>query len=59
VANGASAVLIGRPYLYGLGVAGADGVRNVIDILRTEFEAAMALTGRTSIAAIDRSVLWQ
>jgi 4-hydroxymandelate oxidase len=59
LANGASAVLIGRPYLYGLGVAGADGVRNVIDILRTEFEAAMALTGRTSIAAIDRSVLWQ
>jgi 4-hydroxymandelate oxidase len=59
MANGASAVLIGRPYLYGLGVAGADGVRNVIDILRTEFEAAMALTGRTSIAAIDRSVLWQ
>jgi len=59
MANGASAVLLGRPYLYGLGVSGADGVRNVVDILRTEFEAAMALTGRTSIAAIDRSVLWQ
>jgi 4-hydroxymandelate oxidase len=58
IANGASAVLIGRPYLYGLAVAGSDGVRNVVEILRTEFEAAMALTGRTSIAAIDRSVLW-
>jgi 4-hydroxymandelate oxidase len=58
LANGASAVLIGRPYLYGLGVAGSDGVRNVIEILRGEFEAAMALTGRTSIAGIDRSVLW-
>ena len=58
LANGASAVLIGRPYLYGLGVAGSDGVRNVIEILRGEFEAAMALSGRTSIAAIDRSVLW-
>ena len=58
LANGASAVLVGRPYLYGLGVAGSDGVRHVIEILRTEFEAAMALTGRTSIAAIDRSVLW-
>jgi len=57
LANGAAAVLIGRPYLYGLGVAGADGVCSVVDILRTEFEAAMALTGRTSIAAIDRSVL--
>jgi 4-hydroxymandelate oxidase len=59
LANGASAVLVGRPYLYGLGVAGSDGVRHVIEILHTEFEAAMALTGRTSIAAIDRSVLWQ
>jgi 4-hydroxymandelate oxidase len=58
LANGAAAVLIGRPYLYGLGVAGSDGVRHVVEILRTEFEAAMALTGRTSIAAIDRSVLW-
>jgi 4-hydroxymandelate oxidase len=59
LANGASAVLIGRPYLYGLGVAGADGVTHVIKILRNEFEAAMALTGRTSIGAIDRSVLWE
>jgi 4-hydroxymandelate oxidase len=58
IANGASAVLIGRPYLYGLGVAGADGVRHVIEILRTEFENAMALTGQTSVSAIDRSVLW-
>jgi 4-hydroxymandelate oxidase len=58
LANGASAVLVGRPYLYGLGVAGSDGVRHVIEILRTEFEAALMLTGRTSIGAIDRSVLW-
>jgi 4-hydroxymandelate oxidase len=58
LANGASAILLGRSVLYGLGVAGADGVQNVIEILRTEFEAAMALTGRTSIGAIDRSVLW-
>ncbi len=58
LALGASAVLIGRPYLYGLAVAGADGVRDVVEILRAELEAAMALTGRTSIAAIDRTVLW-
>ena len=31
LAIGASAVLIGRPYLYGLGVAGADGVRHVVE----------------------------
>jgi 4-hydroxymandelate oxidase len=59
MANGAAAVLLGRPILYGLGIGGAEGVRRVIEILRTEFEAAMALTGRTSIAAIDRSLLWR
>jgi len=58
LAFGANAVLIGRPYLYGLAVNGAEGVRHVVEILRTELEAAMALAGRTSIAAIDRSVLW-
>jgi len=58
LAFGAAAVLIGRPYLYGLSVAGSDGVRDIVDILRIEFERAMALTGRTSIAAIDRTVLW-
>lgn len=58
LANGATAVLIGRPYLYGLAVGGSDGVRHVVEILRTELETAMALTGRTSIRAIDRSVLW-
>jgi 4-hydroxymandelate oxidase len=58
MASGAAAVLIGRPYLYGLAVAGSEGVRRVVEILRTEFEAAMALAGRTSTAAIDRSVLW-
>lgn len=58
IARGANAVLIGRPYLYGLAVNGSDGVRHIVQILRTELEAAMALTGRTSIAQIDRTVLW-
>jgi 4-hydroxymandelate oxidase len=57
LAMGATAVLIGRPYVYGLAVGGADGVSRVIDILRSEFEVAMALTGRPSIANIDQSVL--
>jgi 4-hydroxymandelate oxidase len=56
---GANAVLIGRPYLYGLGVAGADGVRDVVNILRTELEAAMAMTGRTRVGEIDRSIFWK
>ena len=59
LAMGAQAVLVGRPYLYALSVAGAEGVARVIEILRTELMMAMALTGRTRIAEIDRSVLWE
>lgn len=58
LARGANAILVGRPYLYGLAVNGSEGVRHVVQILRTELESAMALTGRTSIAQIDRSTLW-
>jgi 4-hydroxymandelate oxidase len=58
VALGAAAVLIGRPYCYGLSVGGADGVQRVVDILRTELEIAMQLTGRRSLSELDRGVLW-
>jgi len=58
LALGANAVLIGRPYLYGLGAEGEMGVTKVINILQREFAMAMALTGRTNIASIDRSVIW-
>jgi 4-hydroxymandelate oxidase len=59
LALGATAVLIGRPYCYGLAMAGSDGVRHVVEILRRELEMAMMLTGRPSIASIDRSLLWE
>jgi 4-hydroxymandelate oxidase len=58
LALGAVAVQIGRPYLWGLGVAGAAGVTRVVEILRRELELAMALMGRPTIASLDRSVLW-
>lgn len=58
LALGASAVLIGRPYLYGLAAQGADGVARVITMLRTELEMAMALIGRRTMKDIDRTVLW-
>jgi 4-hydroxymandelate oxidase len=58
VALGAKAVLIGRPYLYGLAAGGASGVSKVVEVLRDEFKMAMALTGRASLAAINPSVLW-
>jgi 4-hydroxymandelate oxidase len=58
IALGATAVLIGRPYVYGLAVGGAEGVASVIGILRRELELAMALTGRPSLSAVDRSLIW-
>jgi 4-hydroxymandelate oxidase len=58
IALGANAVMIGRPYCYGLSVGGAEGVSRVIELLRIELELAMKLCGRASVASIDRSVLW-
>jgi 4-hydroxymandelate oxidase len=59
LALGATAVGIGRPQLYGLAVDGSAGVKRVVEILRTELEMAMALTGRTTVKAVDRKVLCQ
>ena len=59
LALGASAVLIARPYLYGLAVAGERGVQRVVEILRNELEMAMGLLGRPTIKGIDGSVLWR
>jgi 4-hydroxymandelate oxidase len=58
IALGAAAVLIGRPYCYALSVAGGDGVCRVVEILRTELEAAMMLSGVAAIRAINRSIFW-
>jgi 4-hydroxymandelate oxidase len=57
MANGAAAVMIGRPYVHGLAVSGAAGVEAVIGILRHEFEMAMALSGCATIASIARGIL--
>jgi len=58
LALGANAVLIGRPQLFALGAAGEQGVENMLNILRREFEMSMALTGCTKIEGIGRGVLW-
>ena len=58
IALGADAVLIGRPYCYGLAVAGAEGVQRVVEILRVELEMAMQLMGLRTLKEIDRSALW-
>ncbi|ETN85818.1 dehydrogenase, FMN-dependent [Necator americanus] len=55
VALGASGVFIGRPVLWGLSVAGAEGVGNVIKLLQTEFMHTMQLAGCRSIREIHES----
>ncbi len=57
LALGARAVLVGRPILWGLVANGATGVRHVLELLRAELELAMVLSGRPTIASIDRSLL--
>lgn len=52
LALGASAVLVGRPIVYGLAVNGAFGVAHVLRLLRDEFEVAMALAGCRTLADI-------
>jgi 4-hydroxymandelate oxidase len=57
LALGARAVFVGRPVLWGLAVAGADGAQHVLELLRGELEQAMALAGRPTLASIDASLV--
>ena len=57
LALGASAVLLGRPYVYGLAIAGSAGVREVIENLRADFELTMALAGCSRLGEIGPEAL--
>jgi len=57
LALGARAVFVGRPVLWGLTVAGAEGAQHALELLRDELELAMALAGRPALADIDTSVV--
>ncbi|HEV7750197.1 MAG TPA: lactate 2-monooxygenase [Baekduia sp.] len=57
LALGADAVLLGRPYLWGLALAGEAGVRTVLRSLLGELDLTLALSGHTSPATLDPSVL--
>jgi len=52
LALGARATLIGRPFAYGLTVAGADGVREVLRNLAADFDLTMGLAGCRSVDEI-------
>jgi 4-hydroxymandelate oxidase len=57
LALGAKAVLLGRPVLWGLAVAGEAGVQHVLELLRDELDLAMALSGCAKLKDIDRSLV--
>jgi L-lactate dehydrogenase (cytochrome)/(S)-mandelate dehydrogenase len=54
---GASAVAIGRPWLYGLAVNGGAGVEQILAIFREEMLRTLTLLGCPSVSALDRSML--
>jgi len=57
LALGANGVMVGRAMVYGLGAMGKKGVSEALRILQRELEYTMALSGRTSIDTVDRSIL--
>jgi 4-hydroxymandelate oxidase len=57
IACGARAVFIGRPVLWGLASGGEAGVRYVLEMVRQEFDLAMALSGCPTLSAITRDLI--
>ena len=59
VAMGARAVLVGRAWAWAVAARGEAGVRHVLDVMKADIDTALALTGQTSLATIDRSALYE
>ncbi|HTA10631.1 MAG TPA: alpha-hydroxy-acid oxidizing protein [Streptosporangiaceae bacterium] len=57
LALGAQAILIGRPYVYGLALGGEAGVRHVLRSLRTDFELTMRLAGLSRLSELGPACL--
>ncbi len=57
LAMGAKAVMIGRPVLWGLALSGQSGVEAVLNLLKSEFDLAMALSGCGNLAAITSDLI--
>jgi len=55
LALGAKAVLIGRPFVWGLALGGQDGVSHMLELLRAEMKRSMQLMGCQSVHDLDRS----
>ena len=57
IALGADAILVGRPYLWGMALEGADGVEKVLRFLLAELDLTMALSGSTKPSQLEPGVL--
>jgi L-lactate dehydrogenase (cytochrome) len=57
VALGAKGTYIGRPFLYGLGAMGKEGVSLALSILRKEMDVTMALCGKRDIKDVNSSII--
>ncbi len=57
VAMGAKGTYIGRPFLYGLGAMGKEGVTKTLEIIRKEMDITMALCGKRDINDVNRDIL--
>lgn len=58
VALGATAVMIGRPWVWAVAARGERGVRHILTVMQADMDTALALTGNTSLASVDRSALY-
>lgn len=58
IALGANAVLVGRAWAWAVAARGEVGVRHILDVLKADLDVALALTGHTSFAEVDRSALY-
>ena len=59
IALGARAVLVGRPWAWAVAARGEAGVRHMLEVMKADIDTALALTGQTSIAAVDRTALYR
>lgn len=57
LALGARAVLVGRPYLWALAIAGTEGVNSLLERFRSEIHNAMALAGQVDATRVDRDIV--
>src|SRR5262245_17453862 len=57
LALGARAILIGRPFLWGLAAFGQDGVQRVVELLQGELRIALGLSGAGTVKNVDRSFI--